>query len=891
MPRTRVAAVAGLVILFAVALRLAPPTVAQPVRPGEDRADLGVLLRQLNTVGTFMMATAHPDDENNALLAMLAKGQGIRSVLATATRGDGGQNEIGPELFDALAVLRTEELLAAHRLDGAEQYFTRAVDFGYSFSREETFEKWGREAILGDFVRMIRTTRPEVITALSPDGEGGGQHHQASAVLAREAYLAAADPSRFPEQLGEGLRPWQPKKFYFSSGFPFQFGGDAPARRRPRRPSPAPDASVTIVDLGGYDPLLGRTYAEIGSHARSMHKCQGISPLIGLPGPATARYRLAETTIPGRAGASESSLFDGIDISIEGLIQFAGDRPPRDLTVGLAAVARHARTALQAFEREGSLAASGPVLQGLAAVRNLRGQLSPLALTDDARWEIDFRLAAKERQFEEAAVLAHGLRLEAAANDGLVVPGQPVTISPLVANRGAADVVVEQVRLAGFDRTSVACGEDVLAAGGVYGCSSELHIPKDAEPTSIHWTHVPGFARYAFDPRVPFGDPFRPTPFRASFEIEFDGGRVSIDRPVEYRYGDDLFAGEKRTTLNVAPRFAVEMTPTIAIIPSAAREGREVRVTVTNIAPEPGEGEVALAVPAGWSVMPATATVRFSREGEEQTVRFTVSSDAAAVGEHTISASVRAATTFDQGYQVVEYPHIGRRHLVHPAESTFKVIDVAVASDLTVGYVDGVGDAVPAAIEQLGARVEFIDSDALAWGDLSRYEVIVTGVRAYERRPDLRANNDRLIDYVEAGGTLIVQYNKLEFNDAQYGPYPAEVGRERVTDEAAPIRVLATDHPVFGWPNQIDGATWDGWVQERGLYFLGDRDPAYSDLVELADSFEWNPGPKRGALVEARAGEGRWIYIGLGLWRQLPAGTTGAYELLANLLSLGQVDP
>ena len=888
MQRKHVAAVASLLILFGLVLWLAPLSVAQPVQPGEDRTRLGVLLRQLNTVGTFMMATAHPDDEDNALLAMLAKGQGIRSVLVTATRGDGGQNEIGPELFDALAVLRTEELLAAHRLDGAEQYFTRAVDFGYSFSREETFKKWGREAILGDFVRMIRTVRPEVITALSPEGEGGGQHHQASAVLAHEAYRSAADPLRFPEQLGDGLRPWQPKKFYFSEGFPFQFRAIAPGSRRP---SSTYDANVTIVELEGYDTLLGRTYAEIGRHARSMHKCQGMSPLIGQPWPSTARYRLAETTIPGQLSTNELSLFDGIDISIEGLIQFAGDQPPNDLTFGLVSVARHAQTALQAFEQEGALAASSSVLQGLVAVRNLREQLPSLPLTDDALWEIDFRLAAKERQFEEVAVLVHGLLLKVTANDGLVVSGQPVTISPFVANRGAVDVIVEHVRLAGFDQASVACGKDVLVAGGMYECSSELRIPESADPTNIHWNHVPGFARYVFDPQVPFGVPFRPTPFRATFELEFDGERVSIERPVEYRYSNDLFSGEKRTSLNVAPRFAVEITPTIAIIPISARKGQEVRVTITNISLEPGEGEVTLAVPAGWSVTPVNVTVRFSHENEEQIVRFTVSSDEAAVGEYTISASVRmAASIFGQGYQVVEYQHIGRRHLVHPAEATFKVIDVAIVSDLTVGYVDGVGDAVPAAIEQLGARVEFLDSDALTWGDLSYYEVIVTGVRAYERRPDLRANNDRLIDYVEAGGTLIVQYNKLEFNDAQYGPYPAEVGRERVTDETAPIRVLATDHQVFGWPNKIDGSTWDGWVQERGLYFLGNRDPAYADLVELVDSFESNPGPKRGALVEARAGKGRWIYVGLGLWRQLPAGTTGAYKLLANLLSLGQIE-
>ena len=261
------------------------------------------------------------------------------------------------------------------------------------------------------------------------------------------------------------------------------------------------------------------------------------------------------------------------------------------------------------------------------------------------------------------------------------------------------------------------------------------------------------------------------------------------------------------------------------------------------------------------------------------------------VGEYRIRAFVNSSEgRYERGYQRVEYPHIGRRHLVYDAESTIKVIDVELPADLTVGYVDGVGDAVPRAIEQLGATVEFIGADELAWGVLSRFDVIVTGVRAYERRLDLRANNYRLLEYVEDGGTLIVQYNKFEFNDAQYGPYAAAVSRNRVTDEDAPIRVLANDHPLFAWPNEIGPATWDDWVQERGLYFLGDKDPAYVDLVELADTFEWNPGVKRGALVEARYGAGRWLYVGLGLWRQLPAGTTGAYQLLANLLSLGALD-
>ena len=877
MQLKRLATVVGLASLLTVVAS----SSAQPVQNGEERVDLGLLLRQLNTVGTFMMATAHPDDENNALLALLAKGQGLRTVLVTATRGDGGQNEIGAELFDALAVLRTEELLAAHRLDGAEQYFTRAVDFGYSFSRQETFDLWGRDAILGDFVRMIRTVRPEVVTALSTEGQGGGQHHQASAVLAREAYAAAADPSRFPEQIDEGLRPWQPRKFYFSTGFAFGFRGA----------SSSADASLSTVDLGGYDSLLGRTYAEIGSHARSMHKCQGMSPLIALPSAAVARYRLAATTIPNHVSADETSLFDGIDTSIEGLARFSLEAEPRQLTNGLASVADHARAALQAFERGETSAVGELALQGLAAVRNLRHRLAELGLSDDARWEIDFRLEAKERQFERAVTLAHGLRLEVLVDDGVVTRDQPVTVSALVANRGHAGVVVRRVSLTGFSRPSDACGEALVAAGDVYRCSSQLRVPIDAPLTDIHWRHVPGAARYVFDSDVPFGVPFRPTRFHASFELEFGSERISIEQPLEYRYGDDIFAGEKRTPLQVVPKFAVEMTPAIAIMPRHTAASREVRVTVTNTTPGPAEGAVTLELPAGWASTPETTQLKFSREDESQTVRFAVAPGDAEVGQYLVAALVRTPeATFDSGYQVVEYPHIGRRHLVRAAETTINLLDVEVAPDLVVGYVVGVGDAVPSAIEQLGLDVELIDADALAWDELSRFDVVVTGVRAYERRADLRANNDRLLQYVANGGTLIVQYNKFEFNAAQYGPFMAQVSRNRVTDEDAPIQVLATDHPVFAFPNPINAVTWRDWVQERGLYFLGEKDPIYVDLVELEDSFEWNPGVKHGALVEARHGRGRWLYVGLGLWRQLAAGTTGAYTLLANLLSLGAVD-
>ena len=865
----------------------APVAGGQPFASEDARVELGLALRQLNSTGAFLMVTAHPDDENNALLALLAKGEGHRTALLTATRGDGGQNEIGSELFDALAVLRTEELRAAHRLDGAEQYFTRAVDFGYSFSVEETLERWGHEEILGDIVRIIRTVRPDVITAMSPEGRGGGQHHQTSARLAREAYHAAADPARFPEQIEAGLAPWQARKFYFRAGFPFGRGRRPPGLRQ----QPAPDPNLTTVDLGGYDPLLGTTYAELGSRARSMHKCQGMSQIIALPaGPAGGRYRLAETTIPGQTGAGETALFDGVDTSIEALARFAGARPPGDLARALSSLAGHAGDALRRFEAEGMAGARAPVLAGLEEVRGLRARLGDMGLADEARQEIDFHLEAKERQFERAAVLAHGLRLDAFAADGVVTPGQPVDVTLRVANRGAAGVAVAAVGLSGLE-SGAACEGDQVAGGRVFMCELDARIPVDARPTGIHWSHVEGAARYAFDPDVPFGLSFRPTPFRATFDLDLGTTRVSVERPVAYRYADDIFAGEKRMALQVTPRFAVSMTPEIAIIPANANADasvREVRVTVTNTGPGPGEGEVRLELPAGWSAAPPAAHVAFSREDESRTVRFSVSAEEASPGEYRVGAFVQhAGEQYDQGYQVVEYAHTERRHIERPAAGVFKIIDVAIAPDLLVGYVEGVGDAVPPAIEQLGARLEFIGADDLAWADLSPFDVIVTGVRAYERRPDLRANNARLLEYVENGGTVIVQYNKFEFNQAQYGPYSAVVSRNRVTDEQAPIRVLANDHPLFAWPNAIGAAAWDDWVQERGLYFLGERDQRYSDLVELEDTFEYNPGVKRGALVEAQPGRGRWIYVGLGLWRQLPAGTTGAYALLANLLSLG----
>jgi LmbE family N-acetylglucosaminyl deacetylase len=914
-----------------------------PVDDEQGHVALGLALRHLGNAGVFMMATAHPDDENNGLLVQLNRGQGYRTALATATRGNGGQNEIGPEIFEALGVLRTEELAALHRFDGAEQYFTRAVDFGYSFSIEETFEKWGKDEIIADFVRLIRTIRPDVVTGMSPAGTGGGQHHQASALLSREAFKLAGDPGRYPEQLKDGLRPWQPKKYYFNTGITgFPSAGGEPAGK------------ILRLNLASYDPLLGKTYSEIGTEARSMHKCQGMAQLLALPGPSATTYQLVESTLPGRMQRDETSLFDGIDTSIAGLAQFAGPTPPRELVDGLAAISSAVQAAQKRFDTEPPASTARSLLAGLHAVRELRRQLAGMSLDAGAAYDIDLRLGQKEAEFQHAILLANGVRVEVLADDGIVVPGQTVKVSLLIANNGATDVNVKRVRFTGFENDAQCTLTAATGGGGRAGgrgaggrggrggpvppataistlksemvaqCEAILKVPASARVNEPYWHRKGEAGRYTFDPDAPFGLPYRPTAFHAQMAFGFAGDSLGEDvtagLPVQYRYEGNIFSGEKRTELLVVPALSVRVSPEIAIVPVASlpklpavaarsQDGalrssgrgvrssdrsvaseRQIRVTIVNDQPGAAETVVKLDVPPGWSVLPPEQTVKLARQDESQTVRFAITPalETAPGVYHVRAVASSGGQTFGRGYQTIEYPHIRRQHIYHDADVTVKVINVKMAPNLTVGYIAGVGDEVPVAIEQLGVKFELLSPDDLAWGDLSRFSTIVTGVRAYERRPDLRASNTRLLDYVNAGGTLIVQYNKFEFNEAQYGPYPAQVSGNRVTDEFSPVNVIAPGDPLLTFPNEITSATWKGWVQERGLYFLGDRDPRYRDLVSLEDPFPYNKGEKRGALVEATYGKGKWVYVGLGLWRQLPAGTDGAYQLLANLISLGK---
>jgi LmbE family N-acetylglucosaminyl deacetylase len=924
---------------------------------------LGLALRKLTVSGTFLQAPAHPDDETNALFAYFGYGQGLRVIDVQNNRGDGGQNEIGPELFRDIAVLRTGELLSAHRIDGAEQYFTRAIDYGYSFDPEEVITKWGRKDIVGDYVRLWRTLRPDVIVTMNIQGRGGDRAHEATTVLVRESFRAAGDPNMYPEQLKEGLRPWQPKKLYFNGPPPAPPGEPAAAAgngaqgggrngRGRGQAAGGATSNLTAVPMESYDELLGRTYSEIAADARSNHKCQGVGGFnfgppgggrggagaaggrggdggngrgAGAPGqagpgqanqgqanpPQAGRgggpgvvgfggrgYSLIDSTLQGQVGKQESGLFDGIDTSLTSIGQYASG-PSAELTRALSTILADGKAAQKAFAEGNDAGTAEPAEAGLTAIRELRARLGSIGLDDSARYEIDFRLKQKERDYEDAVIAAHDLTFDAIADDGLVVGGQPIQLTLTALNHGAPEVNITGVTISGFDGAAN-CAPGAARKDATYTCSSAAHIPKNAKLTTPYfddnyWKHSENQAIQVFDPSVPFGVPFAPSPYRVTFHVKAGNVEVTKELPVEFRYMKDLYFGDKRMELNVVPDFSARITPTLAVFPTAPGAvktvEREIHVSVTNGLKGAAKATVALELPAGWKCTPPSAAIAFSHEDESLSARFTVTAPAQAkAGDYALRAIVTSDATggekFTDGYQEIEYPHIQRRQVIKPAEIALKVIDVKTAPNLNVGYIEGVGDQVPQAIQQLGAKLSYIDQDELAWGDLSKHDVIVTGVRAYERRGDLRAYNRRLLDYVERGGTVIVQYNKTEFNREEYGPFPAKVSGNRVCDENVPVKVAVPNDPVFNFPNKIGASAWVNWVQERGLYFLGDKDSKYVDLVSMTDSFKDNPGEKLGSLVEARYGKGRWLYLGLALWRQLPAGTTGAYQLMANLISL-----
>ncbi|MCA8960219.1 MAG: PIG-L family deacetylase [Planctomycetes bacterium] len=812
---------------------------ARAVEPGpaiDDLPRLPRLLRNLEETRRVLYVTAHPDDESGGLIARLVHGEGVEVMLMTLTRGNGGQNEIGTELFDAIAVLRSEELRAAHRFDGAIQRFGSADDFGYSFSVDETFDEWGPRPILDEIVATIREFQPDVIFTLPRDGVGGGQHHQASARLAREAFDLAADPEYAPR-----LGPAHETSRLFTVIWERTRG-----------------ENITTVSLDAFDPLLGASYAEIGTRSRAQHKCQGM---------ARVREPMPSDVAKLEWIATRSEITDPLRPlahPLEGL-----ERP----AIGDADTEKRwqdaVRSARDRLDLQAPHDASGDLLRALEVARSAPPSVRATTL----------------RERLEAAVLAcWQFSIEARAETTFAAAGATIPIT--IAARAGTPPALLDWQVVDPSDTIVLEGRLRIVEGTTAREHGTLSIPASADPTIY---------------RAPFAaGPLPGSAFRIEGTLTelLDEASPSVPFgpiPVRALRSDERTQVISTSDLQIVPDPSVQPVRALEVAPFDGADPPQCEVTFLVSTREAQRVRLRFEIDAPWTVTPSELEIDAPGRGREIPVRVVASALRPESGRFTLRARAEVESdgrSSDSGYRVIDYPHIRRTALEVPAAVDIASFPCRPGTTSPIGYVDGTGDQTAHALERIGYTVVPLTSDDLLEGDLARFPVIVLGVRAYKVRPDLIAAQPRLLDWVEAGGHLVVQYNKFEFNregsppSSPYVPFPgAAVSNQRVTVEGAPVTLDPPTHPFFTRPNLLSDEDWMDWVQERGLYFLDARDDRYEDLVRMEDPWPYNPGVKGGALVTAKVGGGRWTYIGLGLFRQLPAGVPGAHRLLSNIVS------
>jgi LmbE family N-acetylglucosaminyl deacetylase len=864
------------IALFVLAVHMRTPVDAQ-VRPIYDAGAAGLahLLGRLQTTASVLHTGAHPDDEDSAFIARTARGDHARVAYLSLTRGEGGQNIIGPELFDALGVIRTEELLQARRLDGGEQFFTRAFDYGFSKTLAEAKSKWSEREVLGDMVRVIRAFRPLVINSRFAGNETDGHgQHQFAGYLTPLAFKAAADPTQYPEQIAAGLRPWGARKLYRTGG------------------RGANNEVTTEVQTGVLDAVIGRTYAAIAAEGRSQHKSQemgGIEPL----GPSASGLHLIESRAP--AAAKETSVFDGIDTSIPGLAGLMG-LPAGTLSAELTAVDAAAREALRDFNALEPERIVPVLARGLNATRAARQALQSAPAAAEARADVDFVLARKEGDFVEALAQAAGIVVDPLSDEETVVPGGSVDVNVRTFLEREGLATIKNVTLNAPQGWQVAAFQPPPSGAGRGGgfrretptASTSYRVTASASApfTQPYFLLKPrNGSLYDWPADAPQGLPFAAPLLSASVTLNVNGTEFTLSRPVRYRFADRV-RGELRRDLNVVPELSVSFDSDLLVVPTAgAPEGQRLVVTATSFVNRAVNGTLRLRLPAGWTSSPASAPFSVTSAGDSTSATFIVTPPAKrTAGGVSVSAEADAGgRVFSSSVETVAYPHIQSHRLYSPATARFEVIDLKVAA-VKVGYIMGSGDEVPDALRRMGVDVTMIDKEMLTTGDLSRFDTIVVGVRASEARPDFAANQARLRAYMERGGTLIVQYQQTDYVERNLPPYPVKSpGNSRVTDETATVHILLPGHPVFTFPNRITPRDFDGWVQERNLYSFGTFDERYKPLLESADPGE--PAQLGGEVI-ADVGQGKYIYTSYSWFRQLRAGVPGAYRQFANLISL-----
>ena len=842
-------------------LALLPLSLAAQAPKTYTSSEILLGLKKLNVLGSVLYIAAHPDDENTRLLAYLANGRLVETGYLSCTRGDGGQNLIGPELREQLGVIRTQELLAARRIDGARQFFTRANDFGFSKTSDETLRVWDHEQVLADMVWVIRQRRPDVlITRFPPDARAGHGHHQASAILAAEAFDAAGDPKRFPEQL-KYVQAWQPKRLLWNTGSFFVKPGENMS-------------GYLTLDAGGYNPLLGQSYGEIAARSRSNHRSQGF-------GSAATRGEALEYFQLVKGAPATKDLFDGVDLT--------WNRVP-----GGAAVGKMVDEVIRKYDA-GNPAAS---VAGLLKVhRQLEGNKG------------DFWQTEKRLEIEALLKACLGLHLEATAPAATIASGQTAEVTVELLNQGTAPVAVRQVWAEGFGRDTLVAKN--LPTGQPLRVVLRLPISKQVPPSQPYWLREPAtVGMYTVPAEWPLvqsdvavrkeskpeqwltinrqnliGRPENPASPNVTVEVVLQGTPIYLTVPVQYKHTDPVL-GELYQPLVVVPPVMVNVPAARAYV-FADQQPKQVPVTLR--AGRAGvRGALSLQVPAGWQAEPASAPFDLKNKDDEQTVNFTLRPGP---GAPEGKAELRAVATVDgqaysRGVQQIIYPHIPTQTLFPEAVAPLVKLSVQRRGQ-QIGYLMGAGDEVPEALRQLGYTVTLLDANTdLTAERLARYDAVVLGVRAYNVLDKLKTQQPELLKYVENGGNLVVQYVVSRGTVLpQIGPYPLTLSNDRVTVEGAPVTFLKPQHPLLNVPNKITEKDFQGWVQEQGLYYPSQWDARYQTIISSHDPGE---SPKESAILVADYGKGHYIYTGLALFRELPAGVPGAYRLLTNMVSLGK---
>jgi LmbE family N-acetylglucosaminyl deacetylase len=873
--------------------------VPAPIAQDQGTAGLRLELLRLRTTGRLMQIVAHPDDEDGGMLTLQARGHGVSTLLMTLNRGEGGQNKIGSNLSDVLGVLRAEELLASDEYYGVQERFSRVADFGFSKTAEETFAKWGgHDVALADIVRVIRTFRPDVLVARFSGTERDGHgNHQASSILAKEAFRAAADAKRFPEQIAQGLQPWQAKKFYIGNVCPWGS-------------MTCPDADWTVkFNTGQKDPLLGTSYIQFAMQGLRHQLSQGAANWTVEPGDRFTFYRLVDSVIPSAAGKDghEKDFFDGIDTSLTGLSKlFNASALISQLNAQLTQAARQITDASAGVHDEDAANAAQPLLQVVHTLRQIRTEVESAGLTPEAKRDILNRIATKQQQAETALNLALGVTLTAEAStaaqqtpttnsDALttVSPGQEFTVAVTFHNGSKRSLKIDHIALevpAGWSTIHTKSNAETVAPGKDLHADFHLRVPAKTPYTRPYWhrddpetesiNHIDNESYATL--------PFPPPALRAQVEYSAANSATKgeVSAVVVAPFVDE--SGKPKTRpLAVVPAFSVALEPGTQAISTHNGTTTTVTVGIASNLMHNSRGLLRLELPSGWKSEPSQLPVEFSKRGEKQDFHFKVVPANVQQGRATLRAVLESdGKKYTEGYTLITREDLGSFYYYQPARQKVSIVDVQVPHDLKVGYIMGAGDDIPTVLQQIGMNVTLIPAEKLATENLTQYGTIVLGIRAYDTQKDVAANNRKLLDFVDGGGTLVVQYDTGvgDFNSGKFTPYPAELSRARVSVEEAPVSILAPNDSIFHYPNAISQHDFDGWVQERGLYFMNKWDSHFTPLLACHDPGEEE---QKGGLLRAQYGKGTYIYAAYAFFRQLPAGVPGAVRLYVNILSAG----